>query len=260
MIETVVRQKIDAEDETTAKLPVLLPSTILKYLIEIGVQMPPQKVAEYWAHHRNKGVPWALAHQSDGSHIPIGIYGDAAKFGDTNDKKVWGIWMNLPLFRPASARMSRYLLFAVEHEMSFGMKTIFPLLQAVVDNLNSFYGSGILGHKFATTEVRGDWEFHYLVFRMKKFWKSSSICWRCLATQGLRDPPATCYLDFSDNPGWKATHHRTHQDFITSVIPSSGLRSLSACYGICCSFVWVFHYIYIRTYLRYDITEVFWAT
>ena len=227
MVETVVRGKIDKEDETTCQLPVLLPEHILKYLLGIGLNTAPEQVAEYWAHHRNKRVPWALAHPSDGTHIPVGLYGDAACYGDSTEQKVWGIWMNLPLFRPASVRMSRFLLCAVDHVTSFGIRTLFPLLRVVVESLNKVYDHGLLGYRFATTEIRGDWEFQYLVFRMAKFWNTTSFCWRCQATRGLNDPEATSYLDFSDNPGWKQTQHRTHADFTNSVLQSSGPRSVS---------------------------------
>ena len=228
MVTTVFRKKIDTDDEVTCEHPVLLPQHVLRYLLESGLDMPPEAVCEYWKFHRDMSVPWAIQHESDGTHIPLGLYGDAAKYGETNSKKVWGIWLNLVLFRPKSVRLSRYLLFAVDHETSFGIRTLFPLLRACVEDLNSIYEAGILGRKFCVTEIRGDWEFHYLAFRLKRYWQSSSFCWRCRATRGLYDPVETCYLDLTDSPGWKSTQHATHGEFLHSVIPSAGPRSFWA--------------------------------
>ena len=224
MVESICRKRIDADDEMVYQHPILLPEHILKYLLEAGVEIPEDHVSHYWAEHRRRGVPWAVHHESDGTHVPVGLYGDGAKYGEANEKKVWAVWMNLVLFRPASVRLSRYLLFAIDHETSLGNKTLFPLLDAVVTSLNAVY-DGSLGRKFAVTEIRGDWEFQYLVFRMRRFWNSGSICWRCNATKGINDPPQTCYLDFSDNPGWKTTEHSTNAGFLNDVIPNAGLRS-----------------------------------
>ena len=221
----MVRKKIDAEDEVSCQYPILLPEHILRYLEEIGIGTSTSTIQEYWAQHREHGVPWATNHPSDGHHVPLGLYGDAAKYGENNTTKVWGIYMNLVLFRPASVRLSRFLLFAIDHEASFGIRTLFPLLSAVVNNLNELFHDGRLGNKYAVTEIRGDWEFMYMVFRMTKFWNSSSLCWRCHASRGLKDPPQTCYLDMRDNPGWKATEHQSHQDFLNWVIPNAGPRS-----------------------------------
>ena len=203
MVNTVLRKMVDSDDEVACDHPILLPEHVLAYLLDSGMDIPEAAVTRYWQHHRDMFVPWALQHGSDGSHIPIGLYGDAAKYGDVNSKKIWGIWMNVVLFRPQSVRMSRYLLFAVDHETSLGVRTIYPLLAECVRSLNSLY-DGVLGRKFCVTEIRGDWEFQYMIFRMRRFWNSSSLCWRCEAAKSIHAAPANSFLDFSENPGWKA--------------------------------------------------------
>ena len=227
MVTTVFRKMVDTDDEIFSDHPVLLPEHVLAYLVDCGMDVPDSAVLRYWQHHRDTFAPWALQHSSDGTHVPIGLYGDAAKYGDVNTKKIWGIWMNVVLFRPRSVRLSRYLLFAVDHETSLGVRTIYPLLAECVRSLNSVY-DGVLGRKFCVTEIRGDWEFQYMIFRMRRFWNSSSLCWRCEATKGLNTAPATSFLDFSENPGWKSTEHRTHADFLASIIPNSAPRSCLA--------------------------------
>ena len=224
MVQTVVRKMVDADDEISCDHPILLPEHVLACLLDSGMDIPESAVQRYWQHHRDMSIPWALQHASDGTHIPLGLYGDAAKYGDTNSKKIWGVFLNVVLFRPRSVRLSRFMLFAVDHETSFGVRTIYPLLAECVRSLNSVY-DGVLGRKFCVTEIRGDWEFQYMIFRMKRFWNSSSLCWRCNATKSVHAGPDPSFLDFSERPSWKQTEHRTHSDFLATVIPNSGPRS-----------------------------------
>ena len=223
LVKTPLKVRFDSDKEIITEIPVLLPEGIIHHLMQSGLRIPKDRIRKYWAHHRMVGAHWATCHESSGEHIPIGLYGDGAKYGESTEKKVWGIWMNLVLFRPASVRMSRFLLFAVDYERMLGMRTMYPLLDAVVQSLNRMF-DGFHGSCYAVTEIRGDWEFHYQVFRMTKFWNSSAICWRCEATKGLRDPVETSYLDFRDEPGWAATEITLHNEFLATAIQLRGPR------------------------------------
>ena len=237
-MQTPMKVKHDSMEDMVAH-PVLLPEKIVAYLMKSGLSIPEEHVRRYWAHHRSVGVPWATCHESAGDHIPIGLYGDGAKYGESNEKKVWGIWMNLVLFRPASVRMSRFLLVAIDHELMLGMRTLYPLLDAIVQSLNRMFDN-FHGRRFAVSEIRGDWEFHYLVFRMTKYWNSSLICWRCQSSKGLHDAPETCYMDFRDDPSWAQTEHNLHNQFLADAIRAGQRCSWSTIYpGNSCIFFMV---------------------
>ena len=224
MVTTVFRKMVDTDDEIFSDHPVLLPEHVLAYLVDCGMDVPDSAVLRYWQHHRDTFAPWALQHSSDGTHVPIGLYGDAAKYGDVNTKKIWGIWMNVVLFRPRSVRLSRYLLFAVDHETSLGVRTIYPLLAECVRSLNSVY-DGVLGRKFCVTEIRGDWEFQYMIFRMRRFWNSSSLCWRTL----LQLPPSWTFQTTLGGKALNTGHMRTfwHLSFQTPR-PAVALQKVSS--------------------------------
>lgn len=221
MVETVIRKKEDSLDEATVSIPVLLPHLILTYIFNtVGVHIQPHVLKRYWAHCK-KVYAWAAPDDFDGSHMPLSIYGDSARYGQGYDQsKVTGCWMSLVLWRPKSTRMSQWLLWTLKADLSLGPKSHNPLYLAVVQSLKYAF-NGIspegkqLPHKFVVTEVKGDWEYMQQTFSLTRWWKCRFICWRCLAEN--HENAEHSYLDVSDEPSWSTTE-LSHNDFILDVV------------------------------------------
>lgn len=185
--------------------PILFPHEILWYLWDnIGLSLDPQEVQNYWANARDAGEPWALDSSATAQHIPVGLYGDAARLSTVFQvQNQFGLFLNLVLFRPKSVRASRYLLWSCDKSKCFKNRTINKVLRVLVWSLNAAFrgmwpvtdykgcplqgshcGTPLTssGQKFAVTELRGDWEFHKQIWRFKDCsWKAITPCYRCPA-------------------------------------------------------------------------------
>lgn len=223
------------------KWPLLDPHSIMAFLEESGLNIPPYSVREYWNHHRTFGEPWAQHDESD--RVPMGIYGDSAKcqteFGFVN---LVGIFINLVLWKPMSVRFSRFLVFAIPEQSLWGSKTLRVVYRRLAWSINCLiHGehprAGVYGedlnarlralagksfkHRYALTEIRGDWAWHKKVWRFKRCsWAAINICHQCPAMASSTNP-ADLYWMFESN-SWD-DHHFTTEQFITERIPESGI-------------------------------------
>ena len=228
IVKTPLRLKDLSDDEYLADVPVLLPHQILQHLFnDIKLELPEAHVQEYWTHTRTF-MEWARAHPSDGSHVPLGLYGDEARCGETNDSKLLGLWLNMPLFKPSSNRCSRWLMCALESRTSFGPRSLYPILQEIVKSINALFeghdpqGNDLgIGRRFAVTELRGDWEYFYTTFRLTRYWKTNQICWRC-NTEG-KFGTALPYWKITDPPNWW-NERLSYTQFLSRVLPQDGLQ------------------------------------
>ena len=142
MVTTSVKAKQDSSEVVEVKIPVLLPHRILLYLFGVlGVLILPEDIRQYWEHCQEFCI-WARNKDFDGHHVPVTIYGDTARYGQGYDQsKVTGCFMSLPLWRPKSTRMSQWLLFSVNADISVGPETLNPLYLAIVESFNeAFHG------------------------------------------------------------------------------------------------------------------------
>ncbi|CAE7325076.1 unnamed protein product [Symbiodinium sp. CCMP2592] len=209
MVSTRVKAKVDSTMVVEEKIPVLLPHRVFLYLFNVlGLLIRPEDIDQYWQHQKSF-CTWASHNDLDGKHVPVTIYGDTARYGQGYDQsKITGCFMSLPLWRPKSTRMSQWLLFSVDADRSLGPETLNPLYLAIVESLNeAFHGRTPEGwplpHKFSVTEIKGDWEFHYHTFQLRRYWKTRWVCWRCHAEH--HDNAAHSCYDFDDHPAWEAT-------------------------------------------------------
>ncbi|CAE7784621.1 unnamed protein product, partial [Symbiodinium sp. CCMP2456] len=203
-------------------LPMLDPHSVIAYLWNIiGVQVPSKDVQTFWHHSRQHRQPWALEHPATDRHIPIGIYGDAAKIPTAfNADKILGIFINLPLWRPTSIRASRFLIFAVEESKLWGTHTLSAVLERIVWSLNllfegkrptvdpqgndmpdpfKFYGWVCRDKSvFALTEIRGDQLWHKQIFRFSAswVWTSQKVCHACDARAHGPESQDRLYFNF----------------------------------------------------------------
>ncbi|CAK9079208.1 unnamed protein product [Durusdinium trenchii] len=177
--------------------------SIVHYLWEhIGVDVPPAKVAEYWSHNRKFKVPWAENHPAGDYHIPLALYGDSCRTRQVSyqpARKVLGIFLSCPLFRPKSVRASRWLVFSIEEDQLQGDITLDRVLLYIAWALNCLFtgrwprcdmkGTEFTHHKaeragkwicgrplaFALTELRGDWLWFKGLFRLRSSWKITLV-------------------------------------------------------------------------------------
>ena len=220
-VEVVVRMP----DETaeTIKMPIQLPHKILEYLIvECGLNLQDTMVKKYWDHLESVGDDVAtqsahfrrLAAQNTGSLCwPLGIHGDEANIGIINNptNKVIGMTLNIPLFRPRSTRLSRWLLFAIESERVWSVpETLYPVLTALTESINHCIEVGVAGRRFIFSEFRGDQAWFKYIFRHDSHWVGNNVCFRCKATSTMNSLNYT----LEDVPGgWESTYRST-ADFI----------------------------------------------
>ena len=198
--------------QTEKSFPCLLPHTILAYLFnETELSISPELVTTYWEHMRAVGHPAARKFDGD-RFIPLGFHGDEAAYGadKTAPGKLLVLTMDLPLWRPKTARLSRFPLFAMNMHQFVGYESLHPVLQKIVESFNfAFFGvdgagAEIAGGKrFALTELRGDLVWHRQIWRMKRWWRTKLCCWRCDAATVSTSGPL--YYETGEHAGWRDT-------------------------------------------------------
>ena len=125
--------------------------------------------------------------------MPLGLYGDSCKVA--GNSKMMGIFLNFPLWRPKSNRLSRFLLAAVDEHRLWGSETIDTIMAHIVCCCNYLFsgfdenGEQLAnGRVFAVTELRGDWLFHKMVWKFTSAWNTvHNRCYLCNATSRSND-------------------------------------------------------------------------
>lgn len=210
-------------------LQVVDPHDIVHYLFDIvGIDIPAAFVKSFWQHHRAVQSPWLEMCDATDQHVPLGLYADAAMARQQAYRAretVFGIWLNLPLWKPKSTRFSRWLLFSLDESLSLGRATLNPVWGRIVWSVNHlFFGlfprrgpsNECLGKagerggqnvcskdgvalRFAVTEIRGDWKFFKDALGLQSSWKGGSkksICFKCTCMQDGPNP----YYDVDNMP------------------------------------------------------------
>ena len=167
----------------------------------------------YWEHLESVGDEWALStaafRRNVGVTWPVGLYGDDAVIGLQNNPfaKIFGLYFNVPLYRPRATRLSRYLIFAVECDKILSVReTIWPVLEKVTASLNKLAEEGACGQRCLVGEIRGDQAFIKLIFQHTSYWTANQICFRCLACRKKGHP-----LNYTDYDSWVATRRSTDE-------------------------------------------------
>ena len=184
------------------------PDGLVSYLLKGGLKISQDHVQDFWESKKRNGEKWAIESPATHGHIPIAIYGDAARLYSTKDSKYLGIFISLPLWRPRSTRYSRWCIFSIEHSKLYHQETLFPILSRITYKLNLMFENGLMGpdgisYKFACTEIRGDWEWHKLLFNLTSSWKSiDNVCFLCDCVARCDNPKRTYYC-LDEDPRWK---------------------------------------------------------
>ena len=244
-VETEVDLTEEGSGVTMSHVPVICMLSLIQYLFgSHGLHIHPDKVSQYWKHVR-EFVPWGASHPATSDqHVPIALYGDEARYTDQAGlvEKVVLLSCNFPLWRPATSRNSRFMLFAIRQSLTTGYNSLYYIYEYISWALNIlFFGykptvgfpgvrlpASVKGAtaqeplvvcqrsgqplRFALTEIRGDWSWHCHALNLSNRWTSTSCCFKCWAKSGGRDPNLT-YTDYSDNPGWMS-QKLTHVQFL----------------------------------------------
>lgn len=251
-IETI-RIPIKYKDDAAWKCrfedwPILDVHTTAAFLTEeAGLHIPQEALTKFWSHHSTCGVPWAQIGENEFDRLPFGIFGDGARMATKFDSSnLIGIFWNFCLWKPATTRASRFLLFCVPEEMLWGYETLNKAYRRIVWSCNAFidgvhpsvgpWGEALPKHlaakagqtmasRGALVEIRADWSFHKKVFRFADCaWNGLKICHLCPA-RSASDNPQELYWAFEDNV-WESKEFSTYQ-FIAHRIPSSGVSAWS---------------------------------
>ena len=225
--------KLSDGSEGEASLPLHLPYDIVKYLIcDCGLWLDDDLVSNYWSHlalvKDNLAVATQEFRNAAGRVWPIGFYGDEAAMGliHAPTNQIYGLFTNLPLFRPKSTRLSRFLLFSVESENILSMEaTLFPVLELITESFNKLIRFGCNGIRFLLTEIRGDQAFFRNIFKHKSWWTCTNMCFRCRAVAGPGHLNYCVFHDVGSNDGWMSTLRST-EEFLVEELPAQNPCSL----------------------------------
>lgn len=153
-----------------------------------GVHISEKALHQFWS-HATEHFEWGPAHPGRGTHVPLGLYGDSARYTNSAGyaEKLLCITLSLPLYSPKSVRSSRYLIFSIRESLMVDFATtIWPIYSYIMQELNQLFHSGIPGPqgsvRFAVCEFRGDWAFHADSMALSRRWNSHSMCFKCPAT------------------------------------------------------------------------------
>lgn len=234
------------------KQPILFPHRIFDYVFnECNLDIPTADINQFWDNAVAGGEPYA--HPESRHRVPLGFYGDAAQLvTKIRVEKMLCLWCNIPIFRPKSIRFSRFLCWSCDVSYLYKNRTVNTVLRWLVWSFNALYdgryplsrpgnrplepherdraGKWITKNKlqFQVVELRGDWEFHKMVWQFKCSWKGGvnvGICFRCPAMIRCRDP-GLLYWNMDDETGTWATEEFSTAEYISKRLPSNNIWPL----------------------------------
>ena len=225
-IELPIHDLEKKDTVTSKKFPYLQPHEVLAYMHSIGARTPKNHIELYWDWGKRFGCGWARL--GGPSVVPVGIYGDEAKYNDgPPQEKILGIYLNFVLFRPASVRHSRFLIFSIRSCFNLGPPTLYPLMWKFVESMHFAYmgklpnGQPLCddGSRFLVTELRGDLVWHKSCWQFdQRGWQSNDVCFFCDAqSKGAVNP----YSDLGTQASWTNTEYKDTWHWAAHVLPDN---------------------------------------
>ena len=217
---------------------------------EVGLQIAEDEIHAFWDRAIAAGEGWASA---DSRHrVPIGLYGDAAVlYTQVRREKLLCFWLNVPIWRPKSVRYSRFLL-SMEFKDLLPHKTINTVLRWITWSITALWtgkhpvarmggrdlteaeqgraGTSLTRRQleFQLVEVRGDWEFHKLVWQLPQCgWTSKDVCFKCTACSKATDP-SLLYWNFEEGNSRWLKEEFTTAGFIANRLPAKDVCNFTA--------------------------------
>ena len=218
-----VIDQTDTTQATTIKLPYLEPHKVFAYMNNI-VKTPKSHLDFYWQWGKHFNCGWAK--HGGPSVIPCGMHADEAKFRDgPPQEKILAITLNFCLFRPASVRLSRFLIFTIRSCYNLGPSTLYPLFWKLVESFHYAFvgknpdGSQLCsdGSRFLITEMRGDLDWFKQCWQFeKRGWMAVDCCFFCDAkSKGQTNPYSECGVEAQ----WNETEFTEAWDWAAHVLP-----------------------------------------
>lgn len=231
------------------KQPILMPHQIMAFVFNhCQLDIPADAIHNFWDRAIASGEPYAT---EDSRHrVPLGLYGDAAQLiTKVRVEKLLCVWMNIVIFRPKSIRYSRFLIWSCDVSLLYKNRTLNSVLRWVVWSCNCLHsgvhphvrpgnrpllpheqpraGTWITNkrHQFQVVELRGDWEFHKLVWQFHCSWKGGvnvGICFRCPAMARSQDSGLLYWNMDDENSTWSQKEFDTI-DYICQRLPSNNV-------------------------------------
>ena len=217
---------VNSDEVGYAQLPLQLPHKVLEYLIsDCGLHIRDELLQSYWDHLDEVNDEIAVntrqfrAACQEQQVWPLGLHGDEACMALENapHDMIYGIWLNVPVFRPKSTRLARFLLFSLESNKVVSAElTFFPVLEQIVASLNLATESGVAGRRFVTTELRGDQAWFRFLLRHRSWWIANNVCFRCKAC--AKGDASLNYTVYEGENDWLTTVRSTN-DFVGDELP-----------------------------------------
>ena len=237
--------------------------SLFQYLIdEHGVNLSAADVHYYWQ-HVERYFPWGSSHpaQSEKKHWPISLYGDEARYTDSAGlvEKIAVVNLSFVLWRPASTRNSRFVVWALRESLCVQHKTLWSVYAYLKWCLEWLYlglkpSAGYLGAALrrnlrrstesndpeplckreiqcALVELRADWAWHSFSCQLVPRWNSNKPCFKCTAAGHER-------LDFSLSASW-ISKQVSHTTFMETMLKGPQPCKLAAAQLVYLSFMLV---------------------
>ena len=150
MVEILTMLDLSEEGKPEPSLqlvPVLCLVSLLTYLCSesYGVFITDESLRQFWTHAVTH-FEWGASHPGRYSHIPVGVYGDEARYTNSTGyvEKVVTLVVNLPLWCPRTTRSSRLIVFTIRESLMVGYKeTLWPIFEHLSQQLNHLFHEGI---------------------------------------------------------------------------------------------------------------------
>ena len=100
------------------------------------VRVDPNELLEYW--RRQSAGQMRTSRGADGPSgpsIPLGLYGDDARFNKAGDKIIM-ISMNVVLHKPGKGEMKRYPIWTLREFISLGRRSVYPVMRLLAWSFN----------------------------------------------------------------------------------------------------------------------------
>ena len=193
-------------------------------MYSIGCRSPPEHIDFYWKWGQKFKCGWAKL--GGPGVVPCGFYADEAAFkSGPPQQKVLAMYLNFCLFRPASIRHSRFLVFAIHSAYMLGPETLYPVLAKLVESFHWAFlgrrpnGTPLCedGTRFLITEMRGDLDWLKTCWKFeKRGWSSQDVCFFCEAKAQGPDYP---YTEVGCDAKWNETEFSNVWDWAAKVLP-----------------------------------------
>ncbi|CAE6956176.1 unnamed protein product [Symbiodinium sp. CCMP2592] len=143
----------------------------------------------------------------DQQAVVLGLIDAIDRFLLMGDKALAFV-LSCPLWRPRSARNSRFLLSILSLDDSYlGWATLKPVIGHIVAALNRAAATPLTqdGRCFIVTEIGGDWKYFREALSLRSHWNAPLVCHHCrMVRQRMADLPLATDLDFRDTPAFLA--------------------------------------------------------